>query len=91
MKTKAKLPQPLGARLLIKLDEVNIGTFKVTVPTAMETATVLAIGTTWNHTEEAVKVGDRIHVKAWAHDIVKDGEETYTYVWQKTGGVCGKL
>jgi len=85
---KKKLPQPLGARILIKLDEVKIAGMDVSLNTARETATVLAIGNKWNHDEEPLKVGDKIHVKSWATDIVSEGEETYTYVWQKTGGVC---
>ena len=86
-----KLPKPLGARILIKLDEVKIGNFEVTMPTSRETATVLAIGDGWDLKSEPIKVGDRIHVKSWAHDIVTEGENTYTYVWQKTGGVSGVI
>lgn len=85
---KNKHPQPLGARILIQLDEVKIGNFQINTPTARETATVLAVGDGWDM-KEPVKVGDRIHVKSWAHDIITEGEKTYTYVWQKTGGVCG--
>ena len=89
--TKQKLPNPIGARILIKPDEVMIGTMAVSLDTAQEVATVLAIGDKWNHEEEPLKVGDRIHVKSWAHDLVTEGENRYVYVWQKTGGVCGKI
>lgn len=88
---KNKQPKPIGARLLIKLDEVKIGNFQINTPTARETATVIAIGEGWDLKAEPVKVGDRVHVKSWAHDIVQEGDITYTYVWQKTGGFCGIL
>ena len=79
----------MGARLLIKTDAVTIGGMRVDISTAKETATVLAVGEGWDLKAEPVKVGDRIHVKSWAHDIVSEGDENYVYVWQKTGGFCG--
>ena len=89
--SKSKLPQPIGARILIKLDEVKIAGMDVSLNTARETATVLAIGEGWDLKAEPLKVGDKIHVKSWGIDICTDGEETYSYVWQKTGAVCGKI
>ena len=82
-------PIPLGARILIKTDKVKIGNFEVNTPTARETATVITVGEGWDMTQEALKVGDRIHVKSWAIDVITEGDNTYNYVWQKTGGVCG--
>ena len=87
--TKNKQPKPIGARILIKTDEVNIGGFKITAQTAKETATVIAIGDGWDLKAEPLKVGDKIHVKSWAFDIVQEGDNVYNYIWQKTGGVCG--
>ena len=81
-------PKPIGARILIKLDEVKIAGMDVSLNTARETATVLAIGGGWDLKAEPLKVGDKIHVKSWALDIVTEGEDTFTYVWQKTCGVC---
>jgi hypothetical protein len=89
--SKTKLPIPIGARLFIKPDVTTIGGLEVSIPTATETCTVLAIGKGWDLEAEPVKVGDRIHVKSWAHDIISQGDQTYTYVWQKTGGFCGKI
>jgi co-chaperonin GroES (HSP10) len=86
---KKKHPTPLGARLLIQTDKVKIGNFEVNTPTARETATVIAVGEGWDMTQEAVKVGDRIHVKSFAFDVIVDGDETYNYVWQQSGAVCG--
>ena len=88
---KKKLPIPLGARILIHTDKVRIGNFEVTTPTARETATVLAIGEGWDMKQESIKVGDRIHVKSWAIDIITEGDETFNYVHQDTKGVCGKV
>jgi co-chaperonin GroES (HSP10) len=89
--SKSKLPQPIGARILIKLDEVKIAGMDVSLNTARETATVLAIGEGWDLKAEPLKVGDKIHVKSWSLDIVSEGEDTFIYVWQKTGGVCAVI
>ena len=86
--SKTKLPKPIGARILIKLDEVKIAGMDVSLNTARETATVLALGSGWDLNAEPLKVWDKIHVKSWALDVVSEGEDTFTYVWQKTGGVC---
>ena len=88
---KNRQPKPIGARILIKLDEVKIAGMDVSLNTARETATVLAIGEGWDLNGEPLKVGDKIHVKSWALDIVTEGEDTHTYVWQKTGGVCAVI
>ena len=89
--SKMKLSKPIGARILIKLDEVKLAGMSISLNTAQEIATVLAIGEGWDQEAEPLKVGDKIHVKSWALDIVTQGEDTFTYVWQKTGGVCAVI
>ena len=85
-------PKPIGARLLIGLEEVKtIGNFQINSPTAIEIGKVLAIGNSWNHDEEPVKVGDTIHFKSWALDCITIGDGRFYYLWQKTGGLCGAV
>lgn len=91
MKTNKKQPIPLGARLHIQLDELNLGDFKVTMATAVEVGTVIAVGNAWNHEEEPVKVGDRVHFKSWALDCITEGTERFYYLAQQTKGLCAVL
>lgn len=88
---KKSTPKPFGARILIEPKELNTGAFKVTLPTAQEVATVISIGEGWNHIDEPLKVGDKIHVKSWAIDLISDGDDKYYYVWQETGGICAVI
>jgi len=77
--------KPIGSNILIKINEAKAGALSLdSMKTAVEVGEVVAVGTYGE-----VKVGDKIHFKAWACDIIVDEGEKYYYIDMTTGGVKG--
>lgn len=80
--------KPLGNRILIKVDEPKAGALTIDIPVAQERGEVVAIGDGWDLDKEPLKVGDIIHFKSWACDIVTLEGKKHIYINQDTKGVC---
>lgn len=82
--------KPIGKVIYLKLDTVeqvggkNVSLDTSSKKTTREVATVVAVGPEVTQ----VKVGDVIHIKAWAVDIIKDQDQEFFYTNEGANGIC---
>lgn len=82
--------KPIGKVIYLKLDTVeSVGGKNVSLDTSSkkttrEVAEVLAVGPLVTQ----VKVGDIIHVKAWAIDVITSNKVEYFYTNEDANGIC---
>lgn len=95
--SKIKL-QPLGHKLLINIPQTKTGALQVQQGAQIqEVGTILAVSDyvaknygVYPHKYD-FKVGDTIHFKAWAIDIVTVDGETFYYLDADSDAICGKV
>jgi len=83
---------PIGTNILIKVEKSSAGGLNLdSMKTAIEVGEVMAlpVGMDKDIRYNGLKVGDKIHFKAWSTDIVSDNGEQYYYIDMETGGVKG--
>lgn len=88
MKTKVK---PYGSKLLLSIPETKTGALEVQQGAQIqEVGTIIDIGdSVVNWEGNPLKIGDTLHFKAWAVDIITvDGEKFY-YLDADSDAICG--
>lgn len=87
---KATKVKPYGSKVLMSIPETKTGSLVVQQGAQIqEVGTVLALGRDINPKYCEIEVGDTIHFKAWAVDIITvDGEKFY-YLDSDSDAICG--
>lgn len=87
---KALKVKPHGRKLLMSIPETKTGSLVVQQGAQIqEIGTVIAVGKEIDPKYYQIKVGDTLHFKAWAVDIITvDGEKFY-YLDADSDAICG--
>ncbi len=76
---------PLRNKIQLKIDDVKIG--MIQSDTVAEKATVVAVGADCKP-ETRELIGKTIYFKAWAVDIITDGQDKYYFISEDSDALC---
>lgn len=80
--------KPLNKKLQLQINEVKIG--------AIQSDSITEKGTILRMAKDCVKfndndVGREIYFKAWAIDVITDGNEKYYFISEDSEGICAMV